>query len=63
MKDCWWEGAMRKPLDFSGSGRITIDGAMVAPNGADSNTTVSINRFAGKISLLNMYIQGGCQRR
>lgn len=59
MKDCWWEGAMRKPLDFSGSGRITIDGAMVAPNGADSNTTVSVNRFAGKISLLNMYIQGG----
>ena len=61
MKDCWWEGAMRKPLNFTGSGRITIDGAMVAPNGADSNATVAINKFAGNISLLNMYIQGGVQ--
>jgi len=59
MKDCWWEGSIRKPLDFSGSGRITIDGAMVAPSGADSNTTISVNKFSGKISLLNMYVQGG----
>jgi len=59
IKDCWWEGATRKPLNFSGSGRITIDGAMVAPNDADSNTTIAINKFSGKISLLNMYVQGG----
>ncbi len=58
-KDCWWEGAMRKPLNFSGTGRITVDGAMIAPAGVDSNTTISINKFAGKISLLNMYVQGG----
>jgi hypothetical protein len=61
MKDCWWEGAIRKPLDFSGSGNITIDGVMVAPTAADSNTTISINRFSGKISLLNIYVQGGLQ--
>jgi Pectate lyase superfamily protein len=59
IKDCWWEGALRKPLDFTGSGRITIDGAMIAPAAADSATTVSINRFSGKISLLNMYLEGG----
>ena len=58
-KDCWWEGAMRKPLNLSGKGYITIDGAMIAPVGADSNTTVSVNRFSGNISLLNMYLQGG----
>jgi hypothetical protein len=58
IKDCWWEGAMRKPLSLTGSGRLTIDGAMIAPNGADSNTTVSIEKFSGKISLLNMYLQG-----
>lgn len=61
MKDCWWEGAIRKPFNFSGSGNITIDGAMAAPSGADSNTTVSVNQFAGKISMLNMYVQGGVE--
>ncbi len=59
VKDCWWEGAMRQPLDFTGTGRITIDGAMVASNKADSTPTLVIHRFAGKISLLNMYFQGG----
>ena len=58
-KDCWWEGTNRKPLDISGSGNITIDGVMIAPVGADSNITVSINKFNGRISLLNSYIQGG----
>lgn len=58
-KDCWWEGANRKPIDITGSGNITIDGFMIAPAGADSNTTVSIKKFNGRISLMNAYIQGG----
>ncbi|MEP6746848.1 MAG: glycosyl hydrolase family 28-related protein [Bacteroidota bacterium] len=57
-KDCWWEGNARVPLNLSGSGNLTIDGAMIAPVGADSNTTVSIKKFKGNISLLNMYLQG-----
>ncbi|MEP7278884.1 MAG: glycosyl hydrolase family 28-related protein [Bacteroidota bacterium] len=58
-KDCWWEGPVRQPIHLTGNGDITIDGAMVAPNNADSLTTISIGNFEGKISLLNMYIQGG----
>jgi len=58
-KDCWWEGPTRKPLELSGKGSISIDGAMIAPDGSDSNTTVSINHFSGNISLMNMYLQGG----
>jgi hypothetical protein len=58
-KDCWWEGTTRKPLDFTGKGFITIDGVMIAPDGADSNTTVAVNHFSGNISLMNMYLQGG----
>ncbi|MGZ5134940.1 MAG: glycosyl hydrolase family 28-related protein [Flavitalea sp.] len=57
-KDCWWEGPKRKPLDISGSGNITIDGVMIAPVNVDSNTTVSINNFNGRISIMNAYIQG-----
>lgn len=59
--DCWWEGKSRIPLDFTGQGTILIQGAMVAPNGADSNTTVRINNFNGRIGLLDMYIQGGIE--
>jgi hypothetical protein len=57
-KDCWWEGLNRVPLNLSGSGNITIDGCMIAPLGADAKPTVSINKFAGRVSLLNAYIQG-----
>ncbi|MBC7826428.1 MAG: hypothetical protein H7122_01680 [Chitinophagaceae bacterium] len=58
-KDCWWEGANRKPLDISGSGSITLDGIMIAPVGADSSSVVSISKFNGRISIMNAYIQGG----
>jgi len=57
-KDCWWEGASRKVFVLSGSGILAIDGAMVAPNGADSNVTISIGKFKGKVILNNMYVQG-----
>jgi len=57
-KDCWWEGGKRIPVALNGKGSITIDGAMVAPNKVDSNTTIDIQQFSGRISLLNMYIQG-----
>jgi hypothetical protein len=58
-KDCWWEGATRVPLDLQGDGNITIDGAMIAPNKADSLPSIKIGRFNGQLSFLNMYIQGG----
>jgi hypothetical protein len=32
---------------------------MIAPAGADSMPTVKIGKFAGNISLMNMYLQGG----
>lgn len=57
-KDCWWEGADHIPLDISGSGTVTVDGAMIAPYKADSTTTVNIGKFNGSISLMNMYLQG-----
>ena len=57
-KDCWWEGADHTPLDLSGSGTITIDGAMVAPYKADSTAAVNIGKFNGSISLMNIYLQG-----
>ncbi len=57
-KDCWWEGDKKTFQNISGKGSITIDGAMIAPVGADSTPTMRINDFEGKISLLNMYIQG-----
>lgn len=57
-KDSWWEGTPRMPLDLAGSGSVTIDGAMIAPNGADSLPTIRIAKFNGRITLMNMYIQG-----
>jgi hypothetical protein len=58
-KDCWWEGNDRVPLNLTGSGDISIDGAMVAPQiGVDSTPTVILRNFTGRISLLNMYLQG-----
>ena len=57
-RDCWWEGPDRTPLLLFGDGNITIDGAMIAPNHSDSSTAVKVNRFNGKIALMNMYIQG-----
>lgn len=57
-KDCWWEGDVRIPLDLNGEGMVCIDGAMIAPNGADSATTVRIGRFNGHICLMNMYLEG-----
>lgn len=58
-KDCWWEGADRLPIKLSGEGRITIDGALVSPAGADSTPSISIGKFSGRISLMNMYVIGG----
>lgn len=58
-RDCWWEGPDRIPLDLSGSGSVTIDGAMIAPAAQDSGTTIRIGKFDGHIALLNMYLQGG----
>ena len=58
-KDCWWEGADRLPIKLSGDGNITIDGALVSPAGADSTPSISIGKFNGKISLMNMYVIGG----
>lgn len=57
-KDCWWEGTPRMPLDLAGSGSVTVDGAMIAPDGADSLPTIRIAKFNGRICLMNMYIQG-----
>jgi hypothetical protein len=57
-RDCWWEGSTRVPLNLSGAGRISIDGAMIAPGGADSLPTIRIGSFSGTISLMNMYVQG-----
>ncbi len=61
VKDCWWEGSTAQPLHFSGSGQITIDGAMIAPEHPDRNVTIAVDKFEGKITLLNMYVQGGVQ--
>lgn len=57
-KDCWWEGADRIPLKLEGSGKITIDGFMLAPQNADSGVSVAVGSFKGQISFLNAYIQG-----
>jgi hypothetical protein len=58
-RDCWWEGPQRQPLNLAGDGDITIDGAMIAPSPVDSQVTIRIQNFKGRVSLLNMYIQGG----
>lgn len=60
-KDCWWEGASKKdfiPLNMSGWGNMTVDGALYAPLDADSGIIVNVSNFKGNISLLNMYITG-----
>jgi len=57
-KDCWWEGPGKLPLELSGAGTITIDGAMIAPNKQDSTNTITIGKFNGSINLMNMYLQG-----
>ena len=57
-KDCWWEGPKGMALDLNGYGNVTIDGAMIAPSPADSTAAISIKNFRGKVSLLNMYVQG-----
>ena len=58
-KDCWWEGAMRRPLNLTGSGDITIDGALLSPQSVDTTPTIIVNKFDGKISIMNMYLFGG----
>jgi hypothetical protein len=57
-KDCWFEGAERIPLDLKGSGKISLDGAMLARLSADSTPIIRIADFEGKINIMNMYIQG-----
>ncbi len=61
-RDCWWEGSYRKdflPLNLTGNGNLTVDGAMYAPTDADSGTVVKVGNFTGNLSLLNMYLVGG----
>jgi hypothetical protein len=62
-RDCWWEGPDSNVLDLQGSGTICIDGAMVAPDGHDSSSAIHIGGFNGRISLLNMYVQGAITPR
>lgn len=60
-RDCWWEDSYKKdfiPLDLSGNGNLTVDGAMYAPSDGDSGTVIHVGNFSGKISLLNMYLIG-----
>lgn len=59
--DCWWEGAAKKdflPLDLSGNGNLTVDGALYAPSDADSGAVINVSNFKGNITLLNMYLAG-----
>lgn len=58
-KDCWWEGKQRIPVQLEGNGSVTLDGGMIAPIYVDSTPSIIIKKFAGKISIMNMYIQGG----
>ena len=61
-RDCWWEGSYRKdfmPLNLTGNGNLTIDGAMYAPTDQDSGTVVQVGNFTGRLGLLNMYLVGG----
>lgn len=60
-RDCWWEGSSKKdfiPLNLTGNGNLTVDGAMYAPADGDSGTVVRIGDFSGQVSLLNMYLVG-----
>lgn len=61
-KDCWWEGAYKKdflPLNLSGNGNLTVDGALYAPTDQDSGTVINVSNFSGRLSLMNMYLIGG----
>jgi hypothetical protein len=49
---------MPVPLNLSGWGTISIDGALAAPAKMDSTTTIRIHDFKGSISLMNMIVQG-----
>jgi len=59
--DCWWEGEPRILLDITGDGTVLVQGAMIAPGKADSNTTIRVNKFKGKVGLMDMYVQGGLE--
>lgn len=61
-KDCWWEGAYKKeylPVDLSGDGRFTLDGAMLSARDLDSTAIIRINNFKGSVTLCDMYVYGG----
>lgn len=60
-KDCWWEGGLSRVPVWDGSGAITIDGAMIAPNTADQRPVIRVGKFKGKITLMNMYLQGAME--
>jgi hypothetical protein len=60
-RDCWWEGAGTLPVNLKGSGNFVIDGAMIAPLKLDSSVIISVNDFAGKISLMDMYLIGSIE--
>ena len=61
-RDCWWEGSYKKdfiPLNLTGDGNLTVDGAMYAPKDLDSGTIINVSNFRGKLALMNMYLAGG----
>lgn len=58
-KDCWWEGARGAVLNLSGKGNITLEGFQMAPKGLDTSTSIIINKFSGRISILSAYMYGG----
>jgi hypothetical protein len=64
-KDCWWEGVYKKnwlPIDLQdGRGNFTLDGAMIAPPDLDSTTTIRINNFKGRVTLMDLYMYGGIE--
>lgn len=64
-KDCWWEGAFKKdflPLDLeSGSGRLSVSGALFAPSDLDTGVSVRIGNFKGRVTLCDMYVYGGLE--
>ncbi len=60
-RDCWWEGSYKRdfiPLNLTGNGNLTVDGAMYAPTDLDSGTIINVSNFSGKLALLNMYLAG-----
>ena len=62
VKDCWWEGVKKKeylPIDLTGSGRFTLQGALLAPGDIDSAATLRISQFKGNVTFSDLYIWGG----